>query len=602
MNLHFSLNKNNLYRTHNCGELRLKHLNTRVRLSGWVDKIRDKGFMIWIDLRDREGLTQLIVDSKRTKTNLLEQARKLGREFVISAYGKVIERESKNSRILTGDIEILVEEINVLNASKIPPFTIEENTDGGEEIRMSYRYLDLRRKPLKENILLRYKTAMAVRDYLLKEGFIEIETPYLIKSTPEGARDFIVPSRVNKGEFYALPQSPQTFKQLLMVSGFDRYFQIARCFRDEDLRADRQLEFTQIDCEMSFVTREDVLNTFENFIQSIFKQIKGIKLPNFERITHADALSRYGTDKPDLRFDMRFHELNSVVKNSGFRLFDQSKLVVGFVVPNGATLSKNKIDSWIKWIRRSQIGASGITWLKYDKLGKIKSSVDKFFSHEQLSVWIKTMKAKPNDLIIVMAGDSDKTREQLGVLRTHIADTLGWRDSNVFCPLWVTDFPLLEWNEETKRYDAMHHPFTSPHQDCIDQLNENPKNVLANSYDLVINGYEIGGGSIRIHDRAIQEKVFNLLGFSPKEAKKQFGFLIDALEYGAPPHGGIAFGFDRLVAILGGSDRIRDFIPFPKNNQGRDSMINSPSIVEKSQLDELGIQLIFSTNKSKISS
>ena len=580
-----------MYRTHHCGELRLEHLNEKVKLAGWVDRVRDKGFMIWIDLRDREGVTQLIVDSERTQSSLLEQTKKLGREFVLSVSGKVIERESKNPEMATGAVEVLVDGINVLNKSKTPPFTIEENTDGGEEIRMNYRYLDLRRKPLKENIQLRHKTAMVVRNYLSEAGFMEIETPYLIKSTQEGARDFIVPSRMSQGEFYALPQSPQTFKQLLMISGFDKYFQIVRCFRDEDLRADRQPEFTQIDCEMSFVSQEDVLQTFEGLTQSIFKKIKGIDLPDFERMTYAYAMSNYGTDKPDLRFDMKLYELNSVAKNHGFQLFDQSESVIGFVVSGGATLSRKQIDSWTKWIRRPQIGASGMIWLKYNESGETKSSVDKFFSTEQLFEWIKKMDAQATDLIIVMAGSRDKTREQLGALRIHIAETLGWKNSNIFRPLWVTDFPLLEWDEESKRYHAMHHPFTSPQEDCLTELDENPKNARANAYDLVINGSEIGGGSIRIYDRMMQEKMLDLLGFSPEEAKKQFGFLMDAFEYGAPPHGGIAFGFDRLVAILGGSDSIRDFIPFPKNNQGRDTMIDSPSIVEKSQLDELGIQL-----------
>ena len=580
-----------MYRTHNCGELRLDHLNANVRLAGWVDRVRDKGFMVWVDLRDSEGITQLIVDSGRSQASLLEQAKKLGREYVLSVCGKVIERESKNPEIATGDIEILIDEINVLNRSKTPPFTIEEATDGGEEIRLNYRYLDLRRKPLKENIKLRHKTAMAVRNYLWEAGFLEIETPYLIKSTPEGARDFIVPSRMNQGKFYALAQSPQTFKQLLMVSGFDKYFQIVRCFRDEDLRADRQPEFTQIDCEMSFVDQEEVLRTFEGLTRSIFKQIRGVDLPDFERITYAEAMSNYGTDKPDFRFDMKFHELTSVVNNCGFQLFDKAESVIAVVVPKGASLSRKQIDSWTRWIRRPQIGALGMVWLKYSESQEIKSSVDKFFSTKQLFEWINKTNAQPSDLIIAMAGDRDLTREQLGALRHHIADTLGWRDPAIFRPVWVTDFPLVEWDQESKRYHAMHHPFTSPQEGHLEQLDENPKNIRAKAYDLVINGSEIGGGSIRIHDRQTQEKMLGLLGFSPEEAKKQFGFLMDAFEYGAPPHGGIAFGFDRLVAILGGSANIRDFIPFPKNNQGRDIMIDSPSVVEKKQLDELGLQL-----------
>ncbi|HSM63614.1 MAG TPA: aspartate--tRNA ligase [Gillisia sp.] len=580
-----------MYRSHTCGELRESHINKEVTLSGWVQKTRNKGFMIWVDLRDRYGVTQLIFDEERTSSEMMEKAAQLGREFVIQVTGKVIERESKNPQLATGDIEILVTEFKILNASLTPPFTIENETDGGEELRMKYRYLDIRRNPVKENLMFRHKVGMKVRNYLSEEGFIEIETPYLIKSTPEGARDFVVPSRMNEGQFYALPQSPQTFKQLLMVGGMDKYFQIVKCFRDEDLRADRQPEFTQIDCEMAFVEQEDILNIFEGLTRHLLKEIKGVEIGDFPRMTYADAMKKYGNDKPDIRFGMEFAELNDLAKNKGFNVFDQQELIVGIAVPGAASYTRKQIDKLIEWVKRPQVGANGMIWAKYNEDGSLKSSVDKFYSEEDLKAWAKETGANPGDLILVMSGDADSTRTQLSALRMHLAAELGLRDPKVFAPLWVVDFPLLEWDEETKRYHAMHHPFTSPKPEDIQLLATDPGKVRANAYDLVMNGNEIGGGSIRIHDKATQAMMFDYLGFTPEEAKAQFGFLMDAFQYGAPPHGGIAFGFDRLVAILGGHETIRDYIAFPKNNSGRDIMIDAPSKLDNVQLKELHLEV-----------
>ncbi len=547
--------------------------------------------MIWVDLRDRYGVTQLIFDEERTSSEMMEKAAQLGREFVIQVTGKVIERESKNPQLPTGDIEILVSELEILNASLTPPFTIENETDGGEELRMKYRYLDIRRNPVKENLMFRHQVGMKVRNYLSEEGFIEVETPYLIKSTPEGARDFVVPSRMNEGQFYALPQSPQTFKQLLMVGGMDKYFQIVKCFRDEDLRADRQPEFTQIDCEMAFVEQEDILNIFEGLTRHLLKEIKGVEIGDFPRMTYADAMKKYGNDKPDIRFGMEFSELNDLAKNKGFNVFDQQELIVGIAVPGAASYTRKRIDKLIEWVKRPQVGANGMVWAKYNEDGSLKSSVDKFYSEEDLKVWAKETGANPGDLILVMSGDADSTRTQLSALRMHLATELGLRDPKVFAPLWVVDFPLLEWDEETKRYHAMHHPFTSPKPEDIQLLATDPGKVRANAYDLVMNGNEIGGGSIRIHDKATQAMMFDYLGFTPEEAKAQFGFLMDAFQYGAPPHGGIAFGFDRLVAILGGHETIRDYIAFPKNNSGRDIMIDAPSKLDDTQLTELHLKV-----------
>jgi aspartyl-tRNA synthetase len=580
-----------MYRTHNNGELRLSDLNKTVTLSGWVQKIRDKGFMVWVDLRDRYGITQLIFDEERTDKNILEQAKTLGREFVIQITGKVIERQSKNKNIPTGKIEILVNKLIVLNQSKTPPFTIEDETDGGEDIRMKYRYLDIRRKPVRENLIFRHKVSMEVRNYLSKEGFIDVETPYLIKSTPEGARDFVVPSRMNQGQFYALPQSPQTFKQLLMVGGMDKYFQIVKCFRDEDLRADRQPEFTQIDCEMAFIDQEDILNTFEGLTKHLLKKIKNVKVDKFPRMTYDYAMKTYGNDKPDIRFDMKFGELNDVAQHKDFNVFNQAELVVGIAVPNGNKFSRKEIDKLIKWVQRPQIGAKGMVYVRVNEDGTYKSSVDKFYSQDDLAKWVEVTNAKPGDLICVLSGNIDETRSQLSTLRMELAERLGLRNPNEFAPLWVVDFPLLEWDEETKRYHAMHHPFTSPKPEDMELLKTNPGKVRANAYDMVLNGNEIGGGSIRIHDRKTQEMMFDLLGFSKKEAESQFGFLMDAFQYGAPPHGGIAFGLDRLVAILGGQETIRDFIAFPKNNSGRDVMIDAPAPINDEQLTELCLKL-----------
>ena len=580
-----------MYRTHSCGELRNSHINSEVTLAGWVQKSRDKGFMIWIDLRDRYGITQLIFDEERTAADLMEEARGLGREFVIQVRGTVIERQSKNPNISTGDIEILVTKLHVLNKAKLPPFTIEDQTDGGEDLRMKYRYLDIRRSPVKENLLFRHKVAMEVRKYLSDEGFTEVETPYLIKSTPEGARDFVVPSRMNQGQFYALPQSPQTFKQLLMVGGMDKYFQIVKCFRDEDLRADRQPEFTQIDCEMAFVEQEDILNTFEGLTRHLLKEIKGVEVDEFPRMLYDDAMCLYGNDKPDIRFGMKFGELNAVAQHRNFNVFNSAELVVGIAVPGGASYTRKELDKLIDWVKRPQVGAKGMVYVKCNEDGSYKSSVDKFYNQEDLSCWAEVTGAKAGDLICVLSGSTDKTRAQLSALRMELAERLELRRPNEFAPLWVMDFPLLEWDEETARYHAMHHPFTSPKPDQIPLLTTDPKSVKANAYDLVLNGNEIGGGSIRIHDKEVQSMMFDYLGFTPEEAKAQFGFLMDAFEYGAPPHGGIAFGFDRLVAILGGQEPIRDFFAFPKNNSGRDVMIDAPSPIDNEQLKELNIQL-----------
>ncbi|MAT90109.1 MAG: aspartate--tRNA ligase [Flavobacteriaceae bacterium] len=580
-----------MYRTHNNGQLRSKDIGTTVTLSGWVQKIRDKGFMVWVDLRDRYGITQLIFDEERTPKEMMETASKLGREFVIQVSGEVIERESKNPNMPTGDVEILVREITVLNTSLTPPFTIEDDTDGGEDLRMKYRYLDIRRSPVRSNLVFRHKVTMAVRNYLSGKDFVEVETPYLIKSTPEGARDFVVPSRMNEGQFYALPQSPQTFKQLLMVGGMDKYFQIVKCFRDEDLRADRQPEFTQIDCEMAFVEQEDVLQTFEGLTKHLLKDINGVEIESFPRITYDEAMRRYGNDKPDIRFGMEFGELNEVAQHKDFNVFNTAELVVGIAVPGGNEYSRKEIDKLIDWVKRPQVGALGMVYVRCNDDGSFKSSVDKFYDQEDLAAWAKATGAKAGDLICVLSGEANKTRAQLSALRMELAERLGLRKSDEFAPLWVVDFPLLEWDEETERYHAMHHPFTSPKPGQMELLKTDPGAVKANAYDLVLNGNEIGGGSIRIHDKEIQSKMFDYLGFTPEEAKAQFGFLMDAFQYGAPPHGGIAFGLDRLVAILGGQETIRDFIAFPKNNAGRDVMIDAPAPIDNEQLDELHLQL-----------
>jgi aspartyl-tRNA synthetase len=581
-----------MYRTHNNGQLRAADINKEVTLSGWVQKTRDKGFMIWVDLRDRYGITQLIFDEERTSKEVIEKATKLGREFVIQVKGTVIERESKNPNMPTGDVEILVSELNILNESLTPPFTIEDETDGGEDLRMKYRYLDIRRKPVRENLIFRHKVAIAVRNYLSEKGFIEVETPYLIKSTPEGARDFVVPSRMNEGQFYALPQSPQTFKQLLMVGGLDKYFQIVKCFRDEDLRADRQPEFTQIDCEMAFVEQEDILNAFEGMTRHLLKEINGIEISEFPRMTYDDAMAKYGNDKPDIRFGMEFGELNEVAQHKDFGVFNQAELVVGIAVPGGNTFTRKEIDKLIDWIKRPQVGALGMVYSRCNDDGTFKSSVDKFYDQEDLSKWAEVTGAKAGDLVCVLSGDKNKVRTQLSALRMHLAEQLGLRKNNEFAPLWVIDFPLLEWDEDTNRYHAMHHPFTSPKPGQLELLATNPGEVKANAYDLVLNGNEIGGGSIRIHDKKTQALMFDYLGFTPEEAKAQFGFLMDAFQYGAPPHGGLAFGLDRLVAILGGQETIRDFIAFPKNNSGRDVMIDAPAPIDAKQLEELHLAIM----------
>ena len=581
-----------MYRSHNCGELNASHINTEVTLAGWVQKSRDKGFMNWVDLRDRYGITQLIFDEGRSNKEVFELAKTLGREFVIQVKGTVIEREAKNKNMATGEIEILVTQLTVLNASLTPPFTIEDETDGGEDIRMKYRYLDIRRNPVKNSLMFRHKVAMEVRRYLSGLDFCEVETPYLIKSTPEGARDFVVPSRMNEGQFYALPQSPQTFKQLLMVGGMDKYFQIVKCFRDEDLRADRQPEFTQIDCEMAFVEQEDILNVFEGLTRHLLKEIKGVEVDKFPRITYDYAMKTYGNDKPDIRFGMEFGELNEVTQHKEFQVFNAAELVVGIAVPGVGNYTRKEIDGLIDWVKRPQVGASGMVYVKCNEDGSYKSSVDKFYDQDDLKEWAKITNAKAGDMIFVLSGPADKTRAQLSALRMEVATRLGLRNPAVFAPLWVVDFPLLEFDEETSRYHAMHHPFTSPKPEDMHLLETNPGKVRANAYDMVLNGNEIGGGSIRIHDKATQQLMFKYLGFTEEEAKAQFGFLMDAFQFGAPPHGGLAFGLDRLVAILGGQETIRDFIAFPKNNSGRDVMIDAPAKIDDSQLKELHIKLV----------
>jgi aspartyl-tRNA synthetase len=580
-----------MLRTHTCGELRLHHVHQQITLAGWVQRVRNKGGLIWVDLRDRYGLIQLIFEEGSTDKSLLEKAAQLGREFVVQAKGTVVERTAKNDKLPTGDIEIKVEELTVLNAAKVPPFIIEDDTDGGDELRMRYRYLDLRRNVIREKLQLRHRMMQETRSYMDKQQFIEVETPVLIKSTPEGARDFVVPSRVNPGEFYALPQSPQTFKQLLMVSGFDRYFQIVKCFRDEDLRADRQPEFTQIDCEMAFVNQEDILHTFEGLVKHLFQSVKGVDLGHVPHLTYADAMKFYGNDKPDLRFDMKFVDLTALAKGAGFAVMDQAEIALGICAKGAGEYTRKQLDELTEWVKRPQIGAKGLIYVRYQQDGVLKSSVDKFYSQEQLKSWADSCGAAPGDLILVLSGDEKSTRKQLSELRLKMGEELGLRDRSVFVPLWVVDFPLLEWDEESQRFHAMHHPFTSPKREDIPLLESDPGAVRANAYDLVINGVEVGGGSIRIHDRATQQLMFTHLGFTEEEAQKQFGFLLEAFEYGAPPHGGIAFGFDRLCAIFGGSDSIRDYIAFPKNNSGRDVMIDSPSTLADAQLEELSIQV-----------
>jgi aspartyl-tRNA synthetase len=580
-----------MYRSHNCGALNSADINKEVTLAGWVQKSRDKGFMIWVDLRDRYGITQLIFDEQRTDKAVFDKAKSLGREFVIQVKGTVIERESKNPNMATGDIEILVSELNILNEALLPPFTIEDETDGGEDIRMKYRYLDIRRNPVKNSLLFRHKVAMEVRKYLSDLDFCEVETPYLIKSTPEGARDFVVPSRMNEGQFYALPQSPQTFKQLLMVGGMDKYFQIVKCFRDEDLRADRQPEFTQIDCEMAFVEQEDILNVFEGLTRHLLKELKGVDVAQFPRMTYDYAMKTYGNDKPDIRFEMKFGELNAVAQHKDFGVFNSAELVVGIAAPGCASYTRKEIDALIDWVKRPQVGASGMVYVKCEEDGTFKSSVDKFYDQDDLKKWAEATNAKAGDLILVLSGNAHKTRTQLSALRMEVATRLGLRKPDEFAPLWVVDFPLLEWDEESGRYHAMHHPFTSPKPEDMKLIETEPGKVRANAYDMVLNGNEIGGGSIRIHDKDLQSRMFSLLGFTPEQAEAQFGFLMNAFQFGAPPHGGLAFGLDRLVAILGGQETIRDFIAFPKNNSGRDVMIDAPSTIDEAQLQELHIKL-----------
>ena len=580
-----------MLRTNNCGELREAHLGHEVTICGWVQRIRDKGGRAWIDLRDRYGMTQLMFEEGSTPEALMASVRTLGREYVIRVKGRVIERLSKNPKLPTGDIEIQVHHLEILNEAAVPPFLIEDETDGGDELRMKYRYLDLRRAPVRKNLELRHQVSRKTRAYLDDLEFIEVETPYLIKSTPEGARDFIVPSRMNPGQFYALPQSPQTFKQLLMVSGLDRYYQIVKCFRDEDLRADRQPEFTQIDCEMSFVEQEDILEMFEGLVTFLFKEIKQIDLTKFPRITYADALRYYGSDKPDLRFEMRFVELNEVIEVTDFPLFNAAELIVGINAKDCATYSRKELDELVNFVRKPQVGATGLIYVKYNLDGSFKSSVDKFFDQDALSTWAKSFEAKPGDLMLILAGKKEQTRKALNDLRLEMGDRLELRPNDKICPAWVIDFPLLEWDEETQRYHAMHHPFTSPKSEYMDQVDTTPESIKASAYDMVINGVEIGGGSIRIHKRALQSKMFDALGFTKEEAEAQFGFLLGAFEYGAPPHGGIAFGLDRLCSLFGGAESIRDFIAFPKNSSGRDVMIDSPSLLDEEQLSTLGIQI-----------
>lgn len=578
-----------MYRTHTCGALRTEHIDQEVTLAGWVQRSRDLGGMTFVDLRDRYGITQLAFNLEEN-SELCMQARKLGREFVIQVTGKVIERSSKNKNMPTGDIEIQVTNITVLNAAKTPPFTIEDETDGGEELRAQYRYLDLRRNPVQEKLRLRNKVALETRKYLDSQDFLDVETPYLIKSTPEGARDFVVPSRMNEGEFYALPQSPQTFKQLLMVSGFDRYYQIVKCFRDEDLRADRQPEFTQIDCEMAFVEQEDILQTFEGLVKHLFSSVRGVDFEGaFPRMTYAEAMEKYGSDKPDIRFDLEFVYLTDLVQNKGFSVFDNAETVIAINAKDCSEYTRKQLDALTDWVKRPQIGATGLIYLKCNVDGTFKSSVDKFYSEEELAKWAERAQAEPGDLLLVLCGGLDKTRKQMNELRLHMGNELGLRNPNVFKPLWVLDFPLLEWDEENERYHAMHHPFTSPKPEDMHLIQTEPGRVRANAYDLAMNGVELGGGSIRIHDRELQARMFDLLGFTPEEAQAQFGFLMNAFEYGAPPHGGLAFGLDRLVATMGGSDSIRDYIAFPKNNRGRDVMIDAPAPLAADQLKELHI-------------
>lgn len=578
-----------MLRTHTCGQLRLSDVNKSVTLAGWVQRSRDKGSVLWVDLRDRYGITQLIFEEGKIDASVLAAGRSLGREFVVQIEGVVVERLSKNDKIPTGEVEVKVSTVNILNKAKLPPFTIEDDTDGGEELRMKYRYLDLRRNPVRESLQLRHKMAQQTRNYLDSQNFIEVETPVLIKSTPEGARDFVVPSRIHHGEFYALPQSPQTFKQLLMVSGFDRYYQIVKCFRDEDLRADRQPEFTQIDCEMAFITQEDILNTFEGLIRHLFKNVKGIVLPEVPRMQYDEAMRLYGSDKPDTRFEMKFVEITELTKGKSFPVFESADLVVGINAKGCSDYSRKQIDELTEFVKRPQIGAKGLVYVQYRTDGTIKSSVDKFYSADDLRQWTEKFNAAPGDLMLLLAGETNATRKQLNELRLLMGERMGFRDKNKFSALWVLDFPLLEWSDETNRYHAMHHPFTSPKPEDIKLLDTEPGKVRANAYDMVINGTEVGGGSIRIHDRATQQMMFNHLGFSQEEAKNQFGFLMEAFEFGAPPHGGIAFGFDRLCSIFGGADSIRDFIAFPKNNAGRDVMIDTPSPISEEQLKELGL-------------
>ncbi len=580
-----------MHRSHTCGELRASHIGQTVTLSGWVQRSRDKGGLMWIDLRDRYGITQLFLEEGKSSADVLAQARTLGREFVVKVTGQVLERFSKNDQMATGDIEVFVTHIELLNASKTPPFTIEDDSDGGDDLRMQWRYLDLRRNPLKNNLMLRHKIGIEARKYLDSLSFLEIETPYLIKSTPEGARDFVVPSRMNPGQFYALPQSPQTFKQILMVGGYDRYYQIVRCFRDEDLRADRQPEFTQIDCEMAFVEQEDILNTFEGLVKHLFKTVKGIDIPSVPRMTFDEAMYRFGNDKPDIRFEMDFQYLTGVMQGHGFAIFDQAEAVIGIVAPGCAGYTRKQVDELTEWVKRPQIGAKGMVYCMYNEDGTFKSSVDKFYTQE---VWTKVAEqtgAKAGDLLLILSGDIEATRKQMSELRLLMGGRLGLRNPEVFKPLWVVDFPLVEWNEEAGRWFAMHHPFTAPKPEHFDLLETSPGEARANAYDFVLNGVEIGGGSIRIHDRKVQSRMFDLLGFTPEEAQHQFGFLLNAFEYGAPPHGGIAFGFDRLCALFGGADNIRDFIAFPKNNSGRDVMIDAPSAIDQKQMDELSIAI-----------
>ena len=579
-----------MLRSHTCGELTKTHLNKEVTLSGWVQKIRNKGFIVWIDLRDRFGMTQLVFDEQRTPKDVFKKSLLLGREYVIQIEGTVLERESKNPNLFTGEIEILVQKLNILNESVIPPFTIENQTDGGEELRMKYRYLDIRRNPVRKNLIFRHKVTMEIRNFLSDANFIDIETPYLIKSTPEGARDFVVPSRINPGEFYALPQSPQTFKQLLVIGGIDKYFQIVKCFRDEDLRADRQPEFTQIDCEMAFVQQDDILIQFEEMMKHLLKKIKGVEINSFPKLTYSESISRFGSDKPDIRFGMELSYLDEVLKNKGFDVFDKSETIIGISVPGASSYTRKEIDSLIEWVKKPQIGSKGLIWIKYLNDKSFKSSIDKFFSNDDFQKTIKKTKSNPGDLILIMAGETKSTQNQMGVLRLEIAERLDLRNPESFAPLWIIDFPLLKWDEDDKRYHAMHHPFTSPKSEDLDLLETDPLKVRANAHDLILNGNEIGGGSIRIHDSKLQKKMFSLLGFSEKKSKEQFGFLTDAFKYGAPPHGGIAIGLDRLVAILGGSETIRDFIAFPKNNSARDIMIDAPSKLEKDQLKELNLK------------